>query len=409
MQSLFRPPGGEKTWSAVALLLGGLVSIIMVALGDVRSPIASFIFGLWLLLSGVGVWRNRSWGYWFGLLATAFVSIFLIVLLVREPFDWSRLIFCLCFAWFTVALFMERPRRAKDDRPLISLVLLLRESRNMDAHSLSQRLGIAWGVPVETAKEKDVSKEANVANKTYVVGDSPIFMIGHAGGFYLVNNFDRPYFEEPDKAAEDCPDQRLKKVIREHRAWLSVDLLRVGKLPDRTTAYRQISHLVAELAGDDCLAVFCPESGHLNMFDLSLVDELRSENPLEVFQKITQLPVIEVADEDPEMIAAVAEARRRWPEFVTAFAGRQPEQSFAIKAPITRRGNTEFIWISVDRLEKDQIHGRLDNDPVNLGTLKSGDTVTIPLKELNDWVFNQGEEVTGLFTTKILLKKQGKQ
>ncbi|HEY1173034.1 MAG TPA: DUF2314 domain-containing protein [Verrucomicrobiae bacterium] len=408
MQSLFQPPGGEKTWSAVALLLGGAVSISMAASGNVPSPAISYISGFWFLASGFGVWRNRLWGYWLGLLATAFVSGRLAILLISDPFEWSRLIFCLCFAWFTVALFMERPRRSKDDRPLISLVLLLKESRTMDVHSLSQRLSIAWGVPVETAKDKDVSEDENVADKTYIVGSTPIFMIGHQGGFYLVNNFDRPYFDEPDKAAEDCAELRLRKVIREHRAWLSVDLLRVGNLPERTTAYRQIAHLVAELAGDDCLAVYCPESGHLNLFDNSLIDELRSENPLEVFQKLTHLPIIQVDGEDPEMVAAVAEARRRWPEFVSAFGQRQLEQSFAIKAPITRNGNTEFIWVSVDKIEGDQIHGRLDNDPGDLGELKAGDKVTVTVAELNDWVFSKGEDMTGLFTTKVLMKKQGK-
>lgn len=408
MQSLLQPPGGEKTWSAVALLLGGAVSIIMAASGNVPSPLLSYISGFWFLGAGFGVWRNRLWGYWLGLLATAFVCGRLTVLLITEPFEWSRLFFCFCFGWFTVALFMERPRRAKDDRPLISLVLLLKESRTMDVHSLAQRLSIAWGVSVETAKDKDVSEDENVADKTYIVGSTPIFMIGHQGGFYLVNNFDRPYFDEPDKAAEDCPELRLRKVIREHRAWLSVDLLRVGNLPDRTTAYRQIAHLVAELAGDDCLAVYCPESGHLNLFDNSLIDELRSENPLEVFQKLTHLPIVQVDGEDPEMVAAVAEARRRWPEFVSAFGQRLPEQNFAVKAPITRSGNTEFIWISVDRIEAEEIHGRLDNDPGDLGTLKAGDEVTVPLAELNDWVFSKGEDVTGLFTTKVLMKKQGK-
>ncbi len=390
-------------------MLGGLASIVLVLLDKAPSPVMTWLTGIWLLFSGYGVWRNRLWGYWFGLLATAYISIRLGVLLAKGPFDALQLVFCLSFVWFTVALFMERPRRKKDDRPLISLVLLLGESRKMDVDSLAQRTSIAWGVPVETAKDKDVSQDENVAQKTYVVGTTPLFMIGHQGSFYLVNNFDRPYFDEPDKAAEDCPDLRLKKVIREHRAWLSADLLRVGQLPDRSTAYRQISHLAAELAGDDCLAVYCPETGHLNLFDNSLIDELRSENPLEVFQKITQLPVIEVSGEDPEMIAAVAEARRRWPEFVAAFNQRQPDQNFAIKAPVTRNLHTEFIWISVDRLEGEQIHGRLDNDPVNLGTMKSGDAVSVPVKELNDWVFSHGEKVTGLFTSKILLKKQGKK
>ncbi len=248
-----------------------------------------------------------------------------------------------------------------------------------------------------------------MADKTYVVGDTPLFMIGHQGGFFLVNNFHRPYFDDPARSAEECPELRLQKVIKEHQAWVSVDLLRVGQLPDRPQAYQLIARLVAELAGDNCLAVYCPENGHLNLFDPSLIAGLKGEHPLEVFQQITQLPVLQISGEDPEMQAAVAEARRRWPEFVTAFSTRQPGHHFAVKAPITQNDNTEFIWLTVDRLEADAIHGHLDNAPVNLGKLKCGDAVTVPLKDLNDWVIMRGEDISGMFTSKILLKRQGKK
>jgi len=408
MQSALRPPGGEKTWSAMALLLGGAVSLVLAAKGN-DHPATTAFTGIWFILAGVGVWRNRLWGYWLGLLATAIIAGKLALALTSEPFQWSRLIYCLSFAWFTVALYMERPRSGKSKEPLISLVLLLGEPRSMTAYSLAQQVSEAWGVPVETAKEKDASKDENVAAKTYVMGDTPLFMIGHQGGFFLVNNFHRPYFDNPEKSAEECPELRLQKVIKEHQAWLSVDLLHIGQSPDRTEAYRQIARLVAELAGDDCLAVYCPENGHLNLFDSSLIAGLRGENPLEVFQQITQLPVIQVSDEDPEMQAAVAEARRRWPEFVAAFTNRQPDHHFAVKAPITQNENTEFIWISVKSIDDTTIYGCLDNDPVNLGKLKSGDAVTVPLKDLNDWVVMRGEDLSGMFTSKILINKQRKE
>lgn len=408
MQSVLRPPGGEKTWSAIALLLSGAVSLVLAISGESANYDLSLFSGIWFLLAGMGVWRNRLWGYWLGLLATGAVAVKIGLLLLSAPFQWQRLLFLGCFSWFTIALFMERPHRKRKDAPLISLVLLLRDSRFMDVHTLAEQVSKAWGIPVETAKERDVTEDENVADKTYVVGTTPIFMIGHQGGFYLVNNFNQPYFDEPDKAAEECSELRLQKIIREHAAWLSVDLLRAGRLPDRSTAYRQIARLVAELAGEDCLAVYCPENGHLNLFDNSLIDELRSEDPLDVFQRLTQLPVIQISGEDPELKAAVEEARRRWPEFVNALSRREPGQNFGVKAPITREGLTEYIWISVDKLEGDTIQGRIDNDPVNLGDLKSGDAISVSVDEVNDWVFSNGEVINGMFTTKVLLKRQGK-
>lgn len=73
MQPLLKPPGGDKTWSALALLASGIVSLAMVALGRSPSPVAAGLSGVWFLLAGYGVWRNRLWGYWLGILATAFV------------------------------------------------------------------------------------------------------------------------------------------------------------------------------------------------------------------------------------------------------------------------------------------------------------------------------------------------
>ena len=52
------------------------------------------------------------------------------------------------------------------------------------------------------------------------------------------------------------------------------------------------------------------------------------------------------------MVAAVAECRRRWPEFVAAFEARSGE-NFLVKAPVAHGDNTEFIWLSVTALEND--------------------------------------------------------
>jgi uncharacterized protein YegJ (DUF2314 family) len=101
------------------------------------------------------------------------------------------------------------------------------------------------------------------------------------------------------------------------------------------------------------------------------------------------------------MKAAVAEARQRWPEFVAAFQSRAGEY-FSVKAPIRSAGNTEFIWIHVDALDGDTVRGRLGNDPVDLGHLKEGDAVSVPLGEVNDWAFLQAGQPIGMFTVSVL-------
>lgn len=91
-----------------------------------------------------------------------------------------------------------------------------------------------------------------------------------------------------------------------------------------------------------------------------------------------------------------------WPQFVEAFDARAGEH-FAVKAPVTAGGNTEFIWISVTCIEGDRVYGDLDNAPVNLGSLELGSKVSVEARELNDWMYvtPQGDIVGG-FTVKAV-------
>ena len=105
------------------------------------------------------------------------------------------------------------------------------------------------------------------------------------------------------------------------------------------------------------------------------------------------------------MQAAVAEAKARWPQFVEAFKKREGE-NFCIKAPVTRNGETEFIWIEVTGLEPEFIHGKLGNQPVALENLQLGDPIEVPLADLNDWAFVRQKKLIGLFTANVVRETQ---
>jgi uncharacterized protein YegJ (DUF2314 family) len=102
------------------------------------------------------------------------------------------------------------------------------------------------------------------------------------------------------------------------------------------------------------------------------------------------------------MAQAVEQARQAWPQFVAAYEARNG-QNFSVKAPVTHADHTEFIWISVTAIEGDRIYGELANDPGNLGSLKLGSKVSVPIADLNDWGYldSQGQ-LTGGFTIKAV-------
>lgn len=408
MKLRLRAPGGETTWTACLMMIGGVWFIVKAFGPGIKHPIKLEIIGTIWTATGAGLWFRQKWAKWLGMVASLYYSLQFAWDLVTVGYTLNRALGMISVGYFTWLLYKDplgvQPE-AKDEEngPLISLVLLLSKARYLEDKILAHAITKAWEVPVSTKDEKFDDEEGT----TFVVGQSPLFITSHRGTMYMINNFDRQYFDEVEKVAEDCKELRIRKAILEHKAWLSVDLLgKSSSLEDEQTAYLCIGKLVAELSTEDCMAIFCPQTGQLNIYDPALDEKLRSDKPLEVFGHMPLLPVIAVDDDDPAMNAAVEEAKRRWPEFKEAFAKRKPDQIFSAKAGITRNGNTEFIWFKVAGLAGGEIHGYLDNDPVNLGELKHGDYVSVPESDLNDWVYKEDDRIVGMFTTKVLMKGQ---
>jgi uncharacterized protein YegJ (DUF2314 family) len=120
-------------------------------------------------------------------------------------------------------------------------------------------------------------------------------------------------------------------------------------------------------------------------------------------KKIEGGNVVRLGPDDPGLVAAAAEAKRRWPEFVAAFNERRPGRQCAVKyaAPI-KGGGDERIWVMVTALGSGTISGTLANDPVEDIGLKLGDAVTIRTDDVEDWLFADGESRTGGFSVATL-------
>ncbi len=299
-----------------------------------------------------------------------------------------------------------------DTPPMVSLVLLLREPRYLEGRVLAEILHSAWGLTFSVAEgdeKTDDSKET--AGKPWIGGKNPIFMANTGTAMFVVHNHERSYFDDVANLAERVPELRQRTIITEHRAWLSIDAMGVEGEADIAAAYVKIARALAELADDKVLALFQPASNRLTPWEPSLETRLKSGEDLDELFAVNQSPVVQIAGDDPRMVAAVAEARQRWPEFVAAFQARQPDGNYAAKVPITRGGNTEFIWIEVIGLEPQYVHGKLANDPIDLGGLKLGDQVEAPIAELNDWTYRhrESDEPAGLFTVRVLTETYAQQ
>lgn len=239
-------------------------------------------------------------------------------------------------------------------------------------------------------------------------GTGHVYLAKLKGINYFIKHYAEPYFSDPKAFAEEIPEGRLQRAVGTHRAWLSVEVIGSIEGRERATAYRTEARLMAALAGPDCLAICCPELESINVFDERFMKPLRSEDPLALLDEPTFAPVLGVDGADERMIEAVAEAKRRWPEFVAAFKENDdPEAPFIVKAEFRDGDAAEFMWVSVTRIDEDTIHGTLENTPNELTNVHAGQPVTVPLPDLNDWMYVDNEEPVGGFTLKVIQEMYG--
>jgi uncharacterized protein YegJ (DUF2314 family) len=161
---------------------------------------------------------------------------------------------------------------------------------------------------------------------------------------------------------------------------------------------------MAGLLDENCLLILLPDTGLAYPINEDTEAALRSKDPVGALEETLKLPIIEVPEDDPLMKKAAEAARQGWPRFVAAYEARAGE-SFAVKAPVTHSGNTEFIWITVTAIEGETVYGELANDPGDLGPLKHGSKVTVPVADLNDWCYVDSEgKLTGGFSIEAVRK-----
>jgi hypothetical protein len=256
-------------------------------------------------------------------------------------------------------------RRSRRHR-LISFVALLKEPASIDPAIVAQVAGQAWNL--------DLGDGVSQGKDGFVIGAGPLNTIMCHGQIYLVNSFPSPYVPDVEGAAEAIADLRIRSLFSEHRAWFSCDATGIdGRTAssDVLTAFRQLGRLMADLLDENCLLILVPDSQRGYPINDQTILALRSKNPLERLQETLTLPIVQVPSDDSSMKKAVDMANAEWP---------------------------------------DRIYGSLGNDPGDLGDLKYGSNVSVPLSTLNDWIYRdrQGNTIGG-FTITVLQKAAKKK
>jgi uncharacterized protein YegJ (DUF2314 family) len=295
----------------------------------------------------------------------------------------------------------EKRKQGKEVAPE-SIVLLLRRPKPLNVYVLADLLSRESGRavrPIDIMNDGN-EREGDRPAGDCVAGASPHFIVQIGGTAFTVHNIPTPYVEDPVKASGSLSELRLRKAVRDHQAWLSMDILHSQAAT--AEAYRMAAKVLAHFVDDDCLALYHPPLCQFAPCNADeTIEKLRSDDPIRaVFREITSVPVIPL-DDDPRLKAAEAEARRRFAEFASAFELKEGT-AFAVKARISAEGNSEHIWIEVDRISGDKIEGRLGNDPVELGDLKIGSKVEIETNQVEDWAILRDDAPVGMFTMPVI-------
>jgi uncharacterized protein YegJ (DUF2314 family) len=374
----------SKGWAggtAVSWSLGAIFIIVAAAL---------FLQKRWcrypaiLLLVGVGAMRG------FAAFQAGFTSAAILPLLGMVVALWvAREI----YVW-------EDPEEPSD---MVSLIHLRRWPAYYTAEQLAQLLSEAWGVKLIVGKEEG-SEDDDTADG-FVVGKLPVFMVmvkRSPVAVYTVHVHDQPYFEEPEAVQQSTRNLRFRQAISQHKAWCSVDIL--DDKVDRNRAYQQLGKALAAMADDDVMAVMCPEDSQFNLWQPDFVHILRGDNPRAVFEEEVLAPMVNVEDGDA-IAAAKAEARRRWPEFISHFQAHTPEGlASLVKAAFTAdSGEVEHMWIIPTAVTQQDCSGTLMNSPFYCTHLKQKDQVTVQLEDISDWIFRAADgQPVGNFTGPVI-------
>lgn len=369
---------------------------------------------MWVLCAvyactAAGLVLRMRWARIFGIGLLCWLMVTKLANLVQTEFTWNRLIHAGALGFIAHGLWRKPDNGIVDDwregdeadesqeegeEAIISLVQLRKQPRYLEASVLAAALSEAWGLNLAGGGEGDGGDEESADG--FVVGQNPLFIVlvkKPAPVMFTVHNHDSNYFNEPEEVAGSAPNLRFQQVIREHGAWLAVDLMQVTdtKLA-HDDAYRMIGKAVSALADDEVLAICCPQHNYFNLWSPKLEDLLCGEAPLEALLTEVKAPVFGVPDSE-WIEAAVTEARRRWPEFVSAFQKREPgDERFLVKAPFTgENGEVEHMWLQVFGLETEYVHGHLLNEPIHTARLKQGSQVEVPVSDVSDWLHPDSE------------------
>ena len=301
-------------------------------------------------------------------------------------------------------IFRARRKRRRDDS-MIAVVQLRTRPRNLteaDVRGAIRRVLKVEATVIEAPPPGGMPGRVFAAR-----GDDlpPLLVIDCAG----------PYMSEEGRAATIAKFEHpsVREGIERHKAWLSVDALGISSAgvsgEKRQKVYSVLTALALELSDDDCLLVYLPAEpamGPPGREGLRWLAEGARSGKFDSGE--LGAPVYGVEEADAQINDAMAEAKRRLPEFCSACKAGGANFEGMVKVGFsTSDDGEEYLWIEVDGMTDSGFSGRIENHPVDESIPKKGTRVEVKFDDVVDWVYRDGERSRGLFVDRVLLARGG--
>jgi uncharacterized protein YegJ (DUF2314 family) len=141
----------------------------------------------------------------------------------------------------------------------------------------------------------------------------------------------------------------------------------------------------------------------LTSLTLAACDSNKSPSQNEFVQREGQPSYVQVSEEDPEMNRAILDAQKSLDKFITVIKAPTASQNrFAIKKSFKDGKKVEFMWLASPSFDGKKFSGRLDNEPVNVKTVKKGQIVTATKDEIADWFYIDKGKLIGGYSVRLL-------
>jgi uncharacterized protein YegJ (DUF2314 family) len=110
-----------------------------------------------------------------------------------------------------------------------------------------------------------------------------------------------------------------------------------------------------------------------------------------------------VSDDDKQMDRAVENAQRTLGFFMAALkAKKNGDTVFEVKKGFIDGDKVEHLWIKRVTYDGKNFHGEIDNQPLEVSNVHSGQRVTAAPEVVTDWMFLKDGKLIGGYTTRVL-------